>query len=474
MTAYSFLRGRSHRGGFSCLLALLAIASSANGQAGVDRHATTRHGSVATTTKAPAPSIPPQQDVVQQATACLPTDCDCPADLDCGCDIGCGDTLGCGDLVGCNGPNIGLTGRPLRLHSPWFRAEYLAWWVDRADTPALVSTSPSADGLATAGQLDAANTEVLFGNGPTVDSIQSGVRFSGGFLLNPHNGLAIEASHFRIDESDGDFSADNTQFDVLARPFENVETGSEGENAIVIAFPGLLDGSVNIRSTSSFEGTEVLLARPSINNGCSRWDFLLGWRNARLEESLTVSDFREVTGTGSGLAVGTTLASADAFNTRTEFNGGVVGIAARENRGRLTWEGAVKLGIGGSATRASISGVTNTSTPDGSGGTIESTAGNGLLAQASNSGVFERDDFALVPELRVGVSYKLGRRLRATAGYSLLYVSRVQRANQLVDRQVNLSQIPPSSLVGPAAPAFAWEVDGLLAQGFNVGLEARY
>lgn len=386
----------------------------------------------------------------------------------------CGDQVGCGGIIGSAGPNIGLSGAPLQLYSPWFRTEYLSWWVDRADAPALVSTSPSADGLANAGRLDNTNTTVLFGDGPTVDSSQSGVRFSGGFLLNPCTGLGLQASYFRIDEANGDFTADSTQFDVLAQPFENVETGAEGENAIVIAFPNLLDGRVDVRSTSSLEGTEVLLARQAINDGCSCWNFLLGWKNVRLDESLTINGSREVTATGTGLAVGTTLATTDAFSTRSTFNGGVIGVAGERRRGRLTWEGTLKLAIGGSASRATVGGSTTTQTPDGGGGFTESVSAGGLLAQASNSGVHERDDFALVPELRVGATWQLTQRLRATAGYSLLYVSRVARANDIVDRQANLSQIPPSTLAGPAAPAFAWDIDGLLAQGFNVGLEARF
>lgn len=466
-------------GSILCLIALLATANAAIGQSGVDRHSTSRRGGAQQPSSVrppvPAPASVATPATLQQASAYAPLE-EVGFDSACGCgsDCGCGAEVGCGDLIGGSGANIGLTGAPLQLYKPWFRAEYLGWWVDRADAPALVTTSPSADGVANAGRLDNANTTVLLGNAPLIDSLQSGVRFSGGFELNPQTGLAIQASHFRIDEANGHFRTDSTQFDVLGRPFENVETGSEGENAIVIAFPNLLDGNINVHSSSSLEGTEVLLARPAIDNCGSRWNFLLGWQNLRLEESLTINDFREVTDTGTGLTVGTTLDATDAFNTRTAFNGGVIGVAGERRRGRLTWEGTLKVALGGSASRATINGSSTTRVPDGLGGFTESATGNGLLTQASNIGSYERDDFAFVPELRLGASWQLTPRLRATAGYNLLYVSRVARANQIVDRQVNLSQISPSTLVGPAAPAFEWDIDGLVAQGFNFGLEARY
>ena len=67
-------------------------------------------------------------------------------------------------------------------------------------------------------------------------------------------------------------SARRTYIDVLARPFLNVDLGEQ--DARLIAFPDLVDGSISIESTTKFHAYEILLRRPASNAFGARSDWL--------------------------------------------------------------------------------------------------------------------------------------------------------------------------------------------------------
>jgi hypothetical protein len=90
-----------------------------------------------------------------------------------------------------------------------------------------------------------------------------------------------------------------------------------------------------------------------------------------------------------------------------------------------------------------------------------------------------RDQFAIVPELGLKVGYQLTHQLRFYAGYDLLYISKVLRPGDQIDRGINVSQTVQSTIAGNAAatgtrPAFAFADSDFWAQGINLGLEFRY
>jgi len=102
----------------------------------------------------------------------------------------------------------------------------------------------------------------------------------------------------------------------------------------------------------------------------------------------------------------------------------------------------------------------------------------GVLALPSNSGHFSRDRFAVVPEIDINIGYQVTDHLRAFVGYSFLYSSNVVRPGDIIDRTVNLTQLPsnlgPGSLTGPARPMIIVRDTEFWAQGMNFGLEFRY
>ena len=102
----------------------------------------------------------------------------------------------------------------------------------------------------------------------------------------------------------------------------------------------------------------------------------------------------------------------------------------------------------------------------------------GLLALPTNIGQFSRDRFAVVPEVGLHVGYQVTNFARAFVGYSFLYCSNVVRAGDVIDRTVNLSQIPTTmgngTLTGPARPAVLFKDTDFWAQGVDFGLEFRF
>ena len=105
---------------------------------------------------------------------------------------------------------------------------------------------------------------------------------------------------------------------------------------------------------------------------------------------------------------------------------------------------------------------------------MSSTTTGGLLAQASNIGAFENNEFSSVIEVGVGVRRRISCRLSTTFGYDFVHMSDVVRAGNIIDRQINTSQIPPSELTGTARPAFNFDIGGFWAQGLRWGLEYNY
>ena len=93
-----------------------------------------------------------------------------------------------------------------------------------------------------------------------------------------------------------------------------------------------------------------------------------------------------------------------------------------------------------------VDGATVTTLPDGRSATFV----GGLLAQETNIGTFEQNQFAVIPEFGLTVGCNLTRRLRATFGYTFIYWNNVLRAGDQIDR--SLSQLPPEPPTGDHRP----------------------
>src|SRR5262249_25398852 len=203
---------------------------------------------------------------------------------------------------------------------------------------------------------------------------------------------------------------------------------------------------------------------------CDCWyrvDVLVGGRYLDLNESLGVQEsVQEFSGT---------LASvADRFGTRNQFGGPQAGLSAQFQRGQLFLDLFGKISLGETRQVVQIAGSQVVTNP----GMMPMAFTGGLLALATNIGTFRHDSLSFVPELGINVGYQITPRVRAYAGYSLLYWTSVLRPGDQVDLSIDQALIPnfnpaarPTGLHRPMVP---FKESDYWAQGFNFGLEISY
>ena len=217
-----------------------------------------------------------------------------------------------------------------------------------------------------------------------------------------------------------------------------------------------------------------MLRRVMLDAPCRRLQAVGGFQFARLEDDLGITDFRRVTGTGSGLVVGTTIDGFDRFETDNQFSGVAVGMLGSARNRAWTLDVGMQLALGNNRAKVRIDGSTTAVVPLPNGGTDTSTTAGGLLALPTNIGNYEDDIFAVIPQLNVALGYHFNPQTRAIVGYRFFYWSQVARSADQIDLGVNLSQLDPGGLNGEPRPEFEFLLADFWAQGINVGLDYRF
>jgi len=349
----------------------------------------------------------------------------------------------------------------------WFRGEALLWWLRGGQTPALLTTSPASTPQAQAGVLGQPGTTVLFGDEELNTGLHAGARLTFGLNLDRQQDSGVEFSYFIMGENTQSYANASSGNPILARPFFNVATGAQ--DSTLIAYPNTFSGTFNASSTENFQGAEALWRRTIVHGDDGRIDILAGYRFARLTDGLEIADAATSSGTSSAATSGTTINVADKFHTRNNFNGGDVGFAVQWRRNRWSLDTLLKMGIGGTSTQVLIDGWTNVT----ANGTTSSYHG-GQLALGSNIGTYNSQQFAVMPEIGFTLGYDLTPRLRATAGYTLLYWSNVARPGDQIDLNLDPGQFPPTTTTTGVKPEFVLHTSDFWAQGLNLGLDYRF
>jgi hypothetical protein len=373
----------------------------------------------------------------------------------------------------------------------YLSGEYLLWWTRGFNTPPLATTSPpnvpqavlvNGTLVPIQGVLGQPTTTVLFGGSPVTQDPQSGARFYAGYWLDCEHLWAVEVGGFFLGRSNQSFDVNSATTPVITRPFSARTPGGTSESVEFVATPGInagdlfsSRGSLHIDTPSQLWGTEANV-RCNLCCLCDlRVDLLAGFRYLNLEEGLHITENLTIQNAvpAAGLNVGDQVVVTDRFDTRNEFYGGQVGVAAEWKYGRWFVDGTFKLALGDVHQVVDIHGSTTIT----SAGAAPRVTNAGLLALASNSGTFSRDQFAVAPELTLKVGYQVTERLRAYLGYNFLYLSSVVRPGDQIDRTLDVNQIPgnPSTPVPPPArPLVPFKTSDFWAQGLVFGLEWRY
>ena len=201
---------------------------------------------------------------------------------------------------------------------------------------------------------------------------------------------------------------------MLALPYLNAVTGLEDSflAAYTDPFAGPVAGAVNVRSQCEIMGAESYLRVQVYRGQGLRVDLLGGYQFSRLDDNLTIDVSRTVQQTGAAESI------TDVFDASNEFHGGGLGLLSEFYYRSWTLKALAKVSVGNMHETVTIQGSTTPALlfvpPD-----------QGLFALATNSGRYERDETAAIPEFGLTMAYQLSDCTRLTLGYSLVYWNRI-------------------------------------------------
>jgi hypothetical protein len=406
-----------------------------------------------------------------------------------GGECSCGRCQKCTDYLSCQPGSRGQF---------YGRAEWLLWWFDEMYIPPLVTGSTVNNNE---GVLGLPGTTILYGDEGILGGSRNGLRLSLGMTVDQKRDIALQADYLSFETESESFTAGGLNGSpIVGRPFFDlvpltddnpIVFGRPQERAEQVNFPNGLEGDVTVTSRSEFESLGIHLRKgiccrqwcqpcgcdqcngqlisPNYGasgggRGVSRIDFLGGYRYVRLAESINIVEDLNVIQTPAD-----TFIVHDGFATSNVFQGADLGFQWSWESPRWGFEFLSKLALGTNRQRADVNGSTTFSDDP-------NPAQGGLLALSSNIGTYERNQFAVVPEIGARTFYRLTPRLRATAGYTLLYFSNVVRPGDQIVRDINGTLVPSADLptVDVDRPLFPWRTTDLFAHGLNVGLDYRF
>jgi hypothetical protein len=353
-------------------------------------------------------------------------------------------------------PRHGALGRA------WQRMEYLLWWIKDTELPPLAAGNPT-----TAASLDSDSTLVLIG-GDLSNQEHSGGRFTLGFALDPAQTVGLEGTYCFLGTRTTSAATSSTgapETPALGVPFRDLTTGAE--QAVLVAFPGFASGGVAVSSSARVQGFEVNTVANLIQRPGFQLDGLAGFRFLQVHEGLQLAFASQRFASDNGTTM--RLGSVDQFDGHNRFYGGQVGLRAELRRGPVFVALAGKVALGDAVQVVRLSGISRVA---------HAVRRGGIFALPSNSGRYERDQFAVVPEGSVRLGVYLNPKTRLYVGYDFLYLSDAARPADQIDRRLNPSQVPVftrgGNLLGAPRPLFAFRDSDFWAQGLVLGLEYRY
>jgi hypothetical protein len=346
---------------------------------------------------------------------------------------GCQDGYGCQDGSACCDP--------ICAERFWVELEFLLWWREGRDFPALVTGAP--------GTLSDPASPVLFGGGQLSEQARPGGRLQFGMWLDDCQCLGVGGRFVSIGTA-------RTRFDLVgapnddqffARPFFNTNQ----TNALVVHNAGAAIGNLNLVTDSEFMTADAFLRCLVMRTGYSRLDFLFGYQFGRLDESLLINSVT--------LPPTPFLAVTDSFVTRNEFHGGQFGIQGQYLWGIIGLELMARFGFGNMHQEATLEGNSSGTSPN-----------SGLLVQQSqNEGTYQRDVFSYMHDTGLRLVYFPTERVKLSLGYSMLFFSDVARPGDQIATNVDGSPFGLDSV-----PPFKFESTHFFAHGLNLGLECRF
>ena len=272
-----------------------------------------------------------------------------------------------------------------------------------------------------------------------------------GYWFDDDHCWGIEGGFFVLGQGSQNQTFTSIGLTNLAIPYVNATTGLGNVFPIAgsTAPLGLNDvGALRVDYNTQFYGYEANLRGVWCRGPCGFIDCVVGYRGLGLNENL---NFTAITSgvnlpagpLGTGFPGFTQRTISDHFGTQNTFYGGQVGLVMEHRSGCWVFDLTTKLAVGVTRETVNING-----------GTLDMVAGGpttaiptGFFAQQSNSGRFQQNQLAVVPEIGLTVGYQFTERLRAFVGYNFIYWSRVVRPGD---------QINPVPQPGHDHPRLRW------------------
>lgn len=361
------------------------------------------------------------------------------------------------------------------------KVEYLLWWLQ---SPHFIGPVASTDILGVRGSAPLfgqrripLSGEPLSGGRVTLGYYVSDIQYDP--LLAPAFRWGVEANYF--DMGRRLLTANRDSAPVIFRPF--FDLNDRRESALVVAAPGFVTGSFLGTNSFDFMGAEANAWKNVFYNypqSITRVDVMLGFRYFQLNEDFqfkSVSNYFNPQPLGSPFAflAGDTLAVSDLFATRNRFLGPQVGSLLKFFLGDFDLSVATKLAVGWNDAEINIQG-NQVRTAAGGARTVFQ---GGLLALPTNIGRHDRTLFAWMPEISANINAHLTSHITFNVGYTFLFLSRVYRPGEQIDRVIDITRIPnfPTGGAAPtglARPAVPFRETDVWVQGLNVGLQLTW
>ncbi|HET6575289.1 MAG TPA: BBP7 family outer membrane beta-barrel protein, partial [Fimbriiglobus sp.] len=353
----------------------------------------------------------------------------------------------CGQTVPCEEPSH--RGRF------WASADFLYGATQGVWVPPLVTMAAPGSPFPTAGALGTPSP-ILFGGRRDLNSTRPGLQARVGYWFDDGRTSGVDAGLIFLGGlSERFIGSSGPGGVVLARP-------TVGPGGVPVGSPiaGLTPGGVTASVDSRVIGGDVNYRRALRCGDCCRVDLLLGYRYLHLGDSVDV--WTATTPLNPTPALGPVqVLLHDSVRTRNHFHGPQVGfVTGCRLAPGLTLETTTTVAMGVTVAEANAVGTTQVAASPGVG-----TIGAGLLVTPTNAVADTNSYFAVVPQAGAKIGYCLTDCLKATAGYTLLYWSKVRRASEQIDLTTD-----------PAAgrPAFRNDTSDVWLQGWTLGVELRY
>lgn len=358
-------------------------------------------------------------------------------------------------------------------HDVWLTADFLFGWMEGAHLPRLVTTSPVVPAVpapVVAGVLPAADTLL---HGTVNQDLATGLRLGAGYIFDQEKGMGVEAGFMYLSGQSSTFGFSSDDFPILAQPFIDANTDAPG--SFLVAYPdpgqfvGAATGTIDVDSRAgSFYSANLALTERAWETDSLRVEALFGYRFYTISDQLRIRTHREL------IATPGTIDSQDSFRAGNYFHGLDFGFRTTYAwSDRLTLNVLTKVAAGNLHRKVNIRGETTTTVNPAPPVTVD----GGLYALVSNSGEHTTHEWGLLPEAGASFSWQIRPNVFFRAGYSLLYLTKVARADNQIDFTINPDLIPGPGFdpaADPARPAFRIKQADMWIQTINLGVDVIF